>query len=271
MKLMQPFTIEDVATGEVSLVPTKKFFKPVLVLVAPLTIEGAAVLECSYLFDPSGNPYPFEGSHKLSGAVSGAVLTFTSKISGSVEIATEKVVHFALSIAEKQGMELQFRAHLPESEEKLIELLHFLAKLNKEKFGVIVSPRQVSVFEIPGDAAVDRSAAREWPFNILSGRSSAISGAVRVLEVEGLWIGGWECKAHGLKTPKAGGVQLTRDRPAFQAEAEALKWATEGLLDFVKMDLAGEGPKELKAVAELVDWCIATVPELSRAGEHVTQ
>jgi len=264
---MKPLDLEDAATADVNLVPTKKFFKPVIVITCPLSRDAAKALECDYLFDKAGNVHTFEGSHQLSGELSGPDLTFVSQISGSVTIKTEKVVHFSMSRIEKVGLQLRFRSHIPEDkEDELIELLRFLAKLNKEKFTVTIIPRQGALVEVLTDGtAKDATDTTEHPFRIHIGKRPAIIGSVWVKKDGDEYLGGWEVKCIGLKGSPADGKPIAHDSRKFPTEAEAFRLAVECVLWYAREIDHDGSPKEIRAVGDLVDWCIGQVPDLNKA------
>jgi hypothetical protein len=147
LNLLKPLVSKGATTESVDLVPTKKFFKPVIVITAPIEADNAELLGVRYLFDEKGNPRPFEGAHHLADELAAASVVFKSKSHGPVTIKTEKVAKLSLSRVEKKGMELKLRIHLPEDKTKLFELLEFLSDLNKEGYTLTVTAAQRSLLE----------------------------------------------------------------------------------------------------------------------------
>jgi hypothetical protein len=280
MKLLMPLVLEETNTGQVALHPTKKFFKPVLALESPLPKETADVLGCAYLFDQAGNPVQFDGTHKPTLELSGALITFTSKVTGEVAFKTEKVVHFSCWREEKVGMRLGIKVHLPEMDkEKLFELLTFLAQLNKDPYTAKIEDQQGSIIEsIAKTTVVDAGPTESedshvHKFTIQVGRKQGLVGHVSTLriEAEGKWISGWECKGPGFADPPAGGRALQADGGIrYESEKDALEAAVEALYWFTK-DLEPSEKKEIKAVGDLVEWALEIAPALRTARAIATK
>lgn len=168
MNLLQPLVLPGAKTEDLSMVPTKEFFKPVLVIVAPLTRENAILLRCEYLYDPAGNPHHFEGTHRPEGELSGAALVLAGTMVPAVEFKTEKVAHFGIFRVEKKGLSVRMRAHLPETgEEDLVKLFRFLSTLNKEGYTVTVTDAQGSLYTTlsteRGDDVALADPGHHWP------------------------------------------------------------------------------------------------------------
>lgn len=168
MRLLEPLMLIEASTTGVDLTPTKSFFKPVLVISAPVEKGNTAdLLGIDYLFTENGKPYLFEGTHKLSGELPGAGLVLKSK-HHEMELDAEKVCHFAVSIEEKKALRVQVRIHLPEGRDMLYKLLDFLADLNKDPFTVTITDRQASLLgkgklEVTSDPLEMGDKDHEWP------------------------------------------------------------------------------------------------------------
>lgn len=265
MNLLKPLILEECTTVGLNLVPTKKFFKPVIIISSPLSRESAELLKVDHLFDRAGNPVHFEGSYKPGGELSGAEITFRSLHSGEVLVKTEKVAHVSCYLVEKKGLSVQFRAHLPDADdtkERLSELLDFLSQINKDKFTVQVNDRQGSLVPIMATGPLSTRDAQTMDFSILIGKRTAIVGSVFVKPLDSHFISGWEAKGSGLKSQPAGGRALDADSLLHDTEAAALRAAVEGLLWWAKEDHHDGSPKEIRAIGDLVDWCMNTVPAL---------
>jgi hypothetical protein len=276
MKLHKPLVLESAKTADVSLTPTKKFFKPVLVLDAPLTIEAAALLECAYLFDGAGNPHHFEGHHKLEGELSGALVDIKGQVTDPVSLKSEKVAHIACYRAEKKGMRVHLRIHLPEDEAKLVELLHFLASLNKDGFtatvtdqqgtliGVLVDdqqPRDDGTFRYPvpnakGEYPIE--AAAKQPFT----NKSLDIRLYSILIEEGLYLRGWMVN---WKNKVAREVPLSQDAGAGYADSQsAFRSAAIEAHRFLQGKVVPKGVKEVADHEAGQAWLQNIVPELAR-------
>jgi hypothetical protein len=276
MQLHRPLVLESAKTADVSLTPTKKFFKPVLVLDAPLTIECAALLECAYLFDGAGNPHHFEGHHKLEGELSGAIVDIAGKVTTPVTLTTEKVAHVACYRAEKKGMRVQLRIHLPEDEAKLVELLHFLASLNKEGFTATVTPAQGTLIGVLAGTeppredetfrypVADRStsefpiqAAAKQPFT-----SKNLEMRLYSMEIaEDLYISGWSLN---WKKKVAGGSPLVANKKLHPNSREAFREAAIEAHQFLLANAVPKGVKEISDHEAGLAWLQNIVPDLAR-------
>ena len=160
MNLHEALHLNDAKTNGVDLIPTTNFFKPVIVLDAPISLSQAKLLGCEYMFTSEGESVSFQGSFQLVGEIQAAEVTLAGKSTKAVTFKTQKIAKFALFLEEKTGMRLRVRIHLVEDEKKLIELLHFLAKLNKDPFNVSIVDRQRSMNELidgPNGAKGDRA------------------------------------------------------------------------------------------------------------------
>lgn len=247
MKLLKPLVLADATTTDVSLVPTKKFFKMVLVIEAPCTAEQADILGMGWLFDQGANPREFGGNVKAVGEEANAEITLTGKATAGVTILTERVAHISMARIEKTGMILAARIHLPEVKpKKLVELLEFLSTMNKTPFELIVTPAQRSM-DFGGAPASSEFGKDEngLPLPNAQGMYDVMAASVRnftddkfvvaaiaTIEIEGGFIGGWNCRING-KLPMNEGEALHRDREVFGAESEALQAAVKGALGLV--------------------------------------
>lgn len=268
MTLFQPLNLDDAATVGVDLVPTKQFFKPVLILDVPITATTAEILQCQYLFTQHGEPVAFEGAHKLTHELAGAELTLTGK-TGRVVLKTDKITRFSLSVTEKTSMTLRFRAHLPENEKKLVELLHFLAKLNKDKFGVTIKDQQKSITEQLADVAAAGHQAEGAPTgdDSIQGflqpgedglyptdratrrnvKSAMLEVELLVVEVRGdNFVGGYTGR---WKKGEAVG-EYPSDQSRFYSTSDmALASAAQSAFNWVQAVIEANGPKEIAAKA----------------------
>jgi hypothetical protein len=278
MNLLQPMTIDGVTTGQLNMVPTKEFFKPVLVLNAPLDTEDALLLGVDYLFDVHGNPRPFEGTHKLLGDLPFAEVTFAGKVTGAVTMRTEKLAHFACYIEEKKAMMLRFRLHFPEDKTKLADLLEFLSTLNKEAFSVTLIPQQIGLPGVGGkypeadeDGMYPDKSATTRPFSFRIGRhATGIKGFAATLELKDGFIGGWSCNASGLTDSEAdniAGRAFSSELTICPSENEALEHAVRELWEFATniLSRAAKAKNEMAALDLLLEWCSTTVPAIAKA------
>jgi hypothetical protein len=272
VKLLKPLELQGCRTAALNMVPSKEYFKPVLIIDGPLTIEMAGILECSYLFDQHGNPHPFEGKHYPEGALPGAEVRLAGS-QAEIQFTSQKVAHLAVYREEKTGMRLQVRIHLPEDDAKLHHMIDVLANLNKSTYTATIKDRQVSLFEgdtedgfpVPDSAGqYARGRAISLPFKYRIGKHSAgLVGEIMVLEVRSGFIAGWNCVGHHLTActdVNASGQSLSTELPAFSSEKAAIESAATALLEFAakledQIAAAGGPANEAKAIAALKDWC----------------
>lgn len=261
-RLLDAITLEEGKTGNVSLVPTEKYFKPVLVLNAPLTPQTAALIGASWAFDQFGNPQPFKGSISLTIEIPRAIITLRGEITGEIRLIGETVKHLSVYVQENSGLRVNMRIHLPEDKAQLTEMLDFLSKLNKEKFTIQVEPESLLVGTQP-DVPQTVNAV-EHPFRIeLSKNKPAMIGSVKTFPTGGGFIGSWECKGIGLTGSPAGGQAANDDSPVFEKETGACEWAAGELMNFLKYKIAPNA-REVKAVAQLCDWVLELAPTLRK-------
>ena len=260
--------MEDAATEDLSLVPTKEFFKPVLVISAPITPEMAEILNIAWVFDSHGNPQRFEGAVKLAeGELSGPTLTLAGKVTAPVEIKTEKIAHFAVFKVE-DALHLRMRAHLQDKGvEGIVSLLEFLAALNKQPYTATVIEAQGSLLQMSGLPKPDENGMYDEKPAIVRSTSYRIGRAphgikarVLSLAIDGGYIGGWSCNAEAIKDApdhaKFGGVPLSDQSTVYASEEDAVSRAKLSLEKFVtalQQDIAN--PQEKKAVEQLLEWC----------------
>jgi len=264
MNLLKPLALPDANTSDVSLVPTKKFFKMVLVIEAPCTPDQADLLGLGWLFDQASNPREFGGTVKAVGELPQAEITLAAKTIPALSIRTERVAHVSMARIEKHGMILTARIHLPELKaKKLVELLEFLSTINKESFELVITPAQRTIFEggafekdenglpLPNaEGMYDANLATLKPYD-----NKFVVATLATLEVPGGFIGGWNCRISG-KLPKNEGEALHRDRELFGAESLALEAAAKSAIAMVDRYLteADDTPSLTKARGAVLDY-----------------
>lgn len=261
--------MSDARTEGLEMVPTKDFFKPVLVISSPITKEMAEVLNAAWVFDQHGNPQRFEGTLKLAeGELSGATLTLVGKVADPIEIRTEKIAHFSVFKIEDK-LFMRIRAHLQDKGvEGLVSIFQFLAGLNK---GAYIAQITESQGTLPGtlvgkpkpdengEYSEDEAARLNVHFKI--GRAQkGLKAEVLTLEVDGGWVYGWMCKGEGLRDAsdevKFGGQTLNEDCPIVASENEAIEKAKKGLAIFaMALSRAASKADEKTAVEGLLTWC----------------
>lgn len=277
MNLHMPLILTDCKTIDVSMTPTKRFFKPVLQFAAPIDPERAELLGAAHLFDAAGNPRQFDGTYKVHGELAAPNLELKPKKGPAASIKTEKVAHFSFSREEKKGMRLTMRVHLPEDETQLLALLNMLATLNKEGFTLTVIDAQRSLIEKPRQEPVagdqkytppvhdqhgnyDATAAVSRPFD-----EGPIKAKILTLDVDGGFIFGWEFKAALKAEAIAKGQVLNTDCIVFNAESSAREAGAEAIWNAAHSDrlqaVIGKG-KETKALLALESWLIDCAPSL---------
>jgi hypothetical protein len=277
MNLIRPLIMDDANTEDLSMVPTKEFFKPVLVMVAPLTPENAQLLKCEYLFDHAGNPHEFEGTHKLAGELSGALITLAGKVVEPAEFTTEKVAHLGIFRSEKKGMRVRMRAHLPEiGEADLIKLFRFLSTLNKQGYQLSVSDAQLGL-DLQGKGTGGRDdPAHRWPVAGAGGAYSLekcsrspfsvkkpklIADVLTIQVEDDQFLGAWSCEAH-FKTAAYNGGRIPNIRDVvYSSRQAAIAAAVRDLWEFHRSILV-DGDAEAKALEKLRDYALDLAPEL---------
>lgn len=272
MNLQSPLVLTGAKTEGVDLTPTKRFFKPVLVIAAPLSIEDARTLDCDYLFDDGGNARPFEGTHKLAGELANAHITLHGEVSGDVTFKTEKIAHMGCFREEKTGMKLQMRAHLPEDEAALIELLHFLSKLNKDGFTLTIAPGQRTLPGVLGDDMPSPGPGLfKFPQADLDGfypvalaakmplKNKNCEAYIAVMEVEdGEWISSWSVN---WKKRDVGGNDLRTDSEIYPERPAALEAAARSAWTFL-LALQPHAAKEIGDHEAAIAWAQTLSPRL---------
>lgn len=267
MNLLMPLVLSGATTEGVHMVPTKQYFKPVLVITAPLDRSHAALLGCEYLYDPSGNPVSFEGTHKLPGELPGAALALGGSLIAMYTVASEKVRGFGCFVVEKTGLRVRIRIHLPElNEDALVHLLQFLTTLNKEAFTVTITPAQKTLVDALVNTddqgrLADRTEidASHWHFGDSKTKMVAMVSAA---EVNGGWNYGWFCRWSGKRKAEAK-EELVRIQEVQPSEMAARDRALVELLSFV----GGIEPSRGKEEAEVVNlrsWVFNISPDLAR-------
>lgn len=251
--------------------PTKKFWKPVLVVEAPIETDQAELIGALYLWDANGNPVDFEGTHKLHGELSGPEVTLKG-LTETMVTKAEKVGRFAIWRAEKKGMMLRVRIHFPETDEaRLSELIRMLAQINKDGYDVMVCDEQLPlvptavrddpnfVFPKPGlDGLYDYNVCTKRPFN-----SKHITAVLEELEVEEGFLCGWHLKI----TNKDGSEKvdqrfLSDSTPVYKSQVEARERGVAELLHPAEVFAKELGV--VKELSKLQDYMYDLVPELAK-------
>lgn len=286
MNLVKELVLEKATTIDLRLVPTKKFFKPVLTIRAPLDQYNAELVGAQYLFTRFGAPREFEGAHKLHGELAGAEITFKGEFIGEFLVISQSVAHLSCQNKEKQGMLLSFRVHLTDEQDKLLALLDFLTKLNKQEFQVTVRAAQRSLIDTPADGAEgeegegQEAAAQDQNLTFPEPNEQGEYGndqaslrpivakhgeaQVRVMEVEGGYICGWTVN---WKHKLAGGEPLTTKRPVCASERMAIELGCREAFEFLKTippEGRGERESKNKIISALIDICPGLARESAR-------
>ena len=277
-RLLKELGLDEAKTTQVNLIATSRYFKPVIVLTAPLTRENAELLKADWAFDKHGNPNPFDGAIKLPIDITDATVTFHSNVKDDLKVPVEKIGAISVYREEKTGMRIRIHVHLPDGEDRAVlhNTLDYFASMNKEPFSLRITPDQGTLFggadaQKSGDTPiVGDDTADVKHFRIMNGRRPAIIGSTTVIKKLDGYIAGWEVKGLGLTNQPAGGEIPTENSPRFDKAGTALHWAASEVLSFVKNEIEPANAKEIKAVAETVDWCIEVAPALSK-DEHATQ
>ena len=264
-KLLKPLFLEEASTSSLSMIPTVKYFKPVIVISAPFGPEPAALLEADWAFDKFGNPHSFDGSLKLTIEVAGGIVQFSTG-QGDYEIQCEKVASFSVYREQKTGMRCKLSCHMPDFPERedLHKLLDYLASINKEKFSLRVESPQGSL--LTEELAIDK----EIPFQFAVGRKVGLVGSLQIAKLEDGYVFGWECKAPGFKQIAGGGKALDKDSIRFPDAQGAINQAASECLRFAKEGLNAESKAEIEAAGKLVDQLVAAAPILHK-GEAQSQ
>ncbi len=260
-KMLDVLSLSEATTENVSLVPTQKYFKPVLVITAPMNQDTSKLIGADWAFDQFGNPQNFEGTIKLNVELPRASLILAGKVSGSLKVVTEAVKHFSVFRQEKAGMRVKIRCHLAEDKDQLASLLDFLSRLNKEAYSVEISPE--TLFTAGSEAVPQTAGAVVHPFKIPMGRKTACEGNIMTMPTGGGYISAWEFKGVGLTLTPAGGRQANDASHVHHSEKMALESAAEELLSFVKFDLKPDA-KEVVPISLLCDWIFELAPALRK-------
>jgi hypothetical protein len=274
MRLLQPLHLDGATTEGLNMVPTKEFFKAVLVFVAPLSLDNAKILGCDYLYDSHGNPHHFEGTHRPQGEESGAVI----QLSKQLELATEKVGKFGIFLVEGE-LQLRLRAHLKEMEEQEIaSLFRFLARLNKDGYLLGVLPAQASF--VPGFAgeASATAAPQAWPepedggyfpFEKCALRpfsARKLKATVAVIQTgEDQFLFGWKLDCQ-FRDPVMASKMPNITDTVYPTHAVALEKGAYELFDTVQMKVTTTTAAESKAHSELIDYLVDMDPSLKVTG-----
>lgn len=275
MNLLSDLVLDAASLDGVPLIPTKDFFKAVLVISAPACAADAALLGAEWIFDADGNARLVDGAIKLHGELAGAQLTIGTPTLERV-IKTEKVGRFAFYREEKIGMFIRLRAHLPEAE-PLGELVAFLAAINKSPFRIVVSPAQgtlirVEVATLIGkgdpeykpaapseDGHFDVEKASKRPF-----QQGKLKVVVFVIETEQGFRSSWTMLSGFERGAFTTGEALTVDRLPFPSDSQARELAASEI--WLKLPLLlQKGKKETDAKQALESWLCDLCPGLARA------
>lgn len=267
MNLLLPLTLEEATTEMVNMVPTKEFFKPVLVITAPLDRSGAELLGCDYLFDPAGNPVKFDGTHKLQGELPGAAISLGGRLVDVYTAASEAVRHFACYVLEKKGLRVRVRIHLPElAEDNLLRLLSFLTTLNKEAFTLTVTPAQKTLVDMLVNteqaATAEQKVELEASHLHYGDGNSKLVAMVAIAETAGGFHYGWFGRWNG-KQKLEGKQELVRLQELQASEMAARDAALASLLKFAA-EIMPKGRKEEEEIIGLRSWIFDLAPELTR-------
>jgi len=277
MTLSRPLILEKSRTKDVSLTPTERFFKPVIVIGAPCSRADAELIGCEWLFDAQGNAHHFEGSVKATAELSTAAVTLRG-VTVSTDFKAEKIVHFRLARVEKVGLEVQMRIHLTEhSPEDLVPLLAFLSTLNKEEFVLEITSAQMQLE--PAKPVKDTISKRkptrdadgmpvpmesgEYDANLATGvpfSNKHVVATVASLEVRGGYIAGWHFRVTG-KVARASGEPLSVKSEVYASESEAIEHAALAAHAFGLGILPdATGPTEA-SVRAAVEWLAERCPK----------
>lgn len=272
MNLLKPMVLEKAKTEALNMVPTKEFFKPVLVLVAPLTYENAQLLRCDYLFDANKNPHQFEGTHRPEGELSGAFL----QLGGLMVGKTELVGRFGVFL-EKKELQLRLRSHLLElKKEALVDLFGFLSSLNKEGYSLTVTDTQGSLLadQLGGSAAKPAPAVYAIPddvgliaveyCNSQPFSAKKLKASIYTAQIDDeLFAWGWmlDCSFHDAVIEK----KIPNSETACTTHSLAVEKAAYDLFFQVQKSVQGTTPGEGKSRDALIEFLVDLVPGLEQA------
>lgn len=269
MKLLHQLKLSDATTESVDLTPTKKFFKPVVVVTAPITKETGELLEVGYLWDGKGNPHKFDGNHKLPGGgdIPGAEVIFAGKVASPVTLLTEKVTQLVLFVVEKQGMQIRLRIHLPEDKTKMYELLEFLSNLNKDGYSLTVNPGQRPITEDQplGPGLLMKSAKDTRRF-----KNPKLVIEVGVVEQTAGWVSWWEVRWSGGEEPKIAGEQPRADGTHYGSEMESYEAGGRAAYEYLTSEgiTVGMSAKAAKLHSAGVAFLCEAFPGLVKETAH---
>lgn len=273
MNLLVPLNLPEVSTKSVNLIPTKNFFKAVLVTASLLTPENADLLGCAYLFDKNGEPFPFEGAHHPAWRMAGGTIVLASTGS-NFENKIEKVSN--LSISQNDGkMELELRVHFPMMDSKpLADLIKLLGKVNKDKYGLLIAADQGSIFGAPVAVEGKSDPTEKYPqpspegiydFSVCNARpfsSRKLKASAFVVEVaEESFLVGYrlDCSfANPLEVAKMPNDHDT----VYGTHEKALKAAAGEIFDTARLRILTTNAAESKSYDELMAYLIDLNPTL---------
>ncbi len=279
MKLLKPLVLSEAHIQGVQFVPTKAFFKPVLVFSAPADSDIAKLLDASPLYKAISAGV-VEGNVKLHGALPGAEVVLRGAHQERI-IKSEQVAHFTFFREDKEDR-IRLRVHMKEGDGSPSDILDFLAEINKDAFELTVQDAQGSLdgaladqsgkddpdykpAEPDGDGFFDEERASKRPF-----KDGKIEGSIFLLETAEGFRTGWRLVAKlGGSEPVAKGQLLSVDRLAFPSEREALAGAA-GEIWLCIPELKAKGPREQKSIAALDAWVTDIDPGLAKA-EHALE
>lgn len=265
MNLHIPLELKQATTAEVNLVPTKPFFKPVLVIECAITKDEAVIFGAGWMFDVNGNPHNFDNAVKIHGDLPQAQVTIAGRA-----YQVEKVAHFSVARVEKKNAVLTLRIHFSE-DEPVTGLLEYLASINKDPFPVTIMDRQLSFVssgvvgrEDPGwkpaepdaDGKFDMRRATSRPFS-----HKLLSASIFYLETAEGFRAGWSfiCR---FAEPWEGGEVISISSRAYAAESESVE--AGGRLIWSQLELLRPGAKaEVKALVMLKEYLIDISPAIA--------
>ena len=144
-QLSQTLKLAGATIEEITLQPTEKEPKAVLVVSARFTTEQAEVLDCRDMFyDGKGTPRLFEGHVGLPHLLKETVLTIGPTI-GPVSLMPDLAHKFRVGHDNDVSLRLTCRIHLS-GPAYLQLLLDFFSGTNKEPFDLELAPRQGQLF-----------------------------------------------------------------------------------------------------------------------------
>lgn len=149
-QLRETLKFEGATIDEITLQPTEKEPKAILVVSAALTPAIAEILECREMFfDGLGTPRQFEGSVGLPHLLKATVLTLEADT-----LIPDLVHKFRVSHESDIDLGVSCRIHLTGAAYLQI-LLDFFTRVNKEAFDLELQGSQGELFPSAGDATAE--------------------------------------------------------------------------------------------------------------------